>query len=1327
MANQKERIIIETVDNTTRGMRSAQNSLNAFDRTLRRVQTTMLGFVGINIAGNTILGLARLSDKAIELDAKLKIMTSSVKDFAFASKELTLLSRETGSALGENITLFTRINPALRAMGEETKTAIDLTRILAQSLRLSGASQQESASTVRQFSQAMASGVLRGEEFNALMENSPVLMKALSTALGVSIGELRAMSKEGTLTSKVVVDALKTQKEAIEEMHSKLPQTIGRAWTNVTNSALNYFKTLNEGNSKVARFINSVADNFERLVEIAGRVAAAFAVVYGARILGGLKRKIDGVREEIAVNKAATASTLEKAAASEALMIKEAQIARVRSAVVVANARMAASEAASAKAAAARAVVAVRAEGLVLNAKLASAEVSQSIAAAGLVAMRQSTTSANAIAASEKRVAAAKKVTATATAAITANTTALTAARVKLTGATELLNKSTARAVLLGREHTVVVAAAVAVQGRLATAATATGAALAFAGRMAARFWALLTGPIGISLLIIYEIANAFFDLGKIARQTGSWIADKWHKLTLSAHGYKVKQDQIAMAEKKAAALAKENADAKKENYADLAAKQKAEKEQLEEIATAYETLGVKASDAAAEVIKIDDSAEQAALALKKLQKSALEAFDKIADSGKESAENIKSAFAAALDNTVNRAGLQALLATVSRLESSLQITATAAAAMRSAITDKMPAAISSTKDLSKAVKELGVDVKNFGKGYSEAGKKAVAAIETMSTASKASLLGLGKDAEQSAEIIAAAFENGIATAESLKGLEAMKTALRKMGAEDILGPEAVLALFEKIDLKMAEVAEQTGALSEALSESLDDLGVSVDAVTTGISDAGREAIADFARVADEIDTVGLSAEDAAEVIYRSFTSALKKVSTEQGVAKLKDRLIKLGQQGRITGEQLAEGFALIAEKVGDDTVAAIDEVGDSVEETDEKIVDLKKALDKFDDAPEQSKTVEMLNKIKVAAEHAFDEGIISAKEYADTLDEVERRLKKIEDASNDVRTVTVTFEKLFNTTGEAAKRAGEAYNKVIAETNRLQEGQVALMVNVRRMFDAAGQAGREAVVAYQRMQQAIGNVNAKTDQLVDGTGASIDQLEVYAATLRRAARQSDEYGQVAASALERVTSKIDQMRSAAESATSEVASLQAELLTAQGDETAAAELRHKQRVLDMEAKLAEAQAEGNAAQADAYAQALVVLSQIGIAQRKNRTEERAAREAEAAADAVSSVAATTPETAPKPKIKTGSLNVTSASDLTNAVAAGIGQLGALENFLSNIGATGETVRGITTREAGETITVDLKVGDVTSTGTFIKNEDTMSMLEELRLAGATT
>lgn len=283
MGDIKERIVIEAVDNTTRGMRSAQSKLNAFDRTLKRVQTTLMGFVGINIGVHITQALIRASDAAVELDAKLKLVTTGTEDYNLASEELLKISLESGSSLAANTILFTRMNKAIKSMGGTTQTTLKTTAALTHGLRISGASTQESASVIRQWSQAMASGVLRGEEFNAVSENGSRIIMALSEELGVNIGKLREMSKEGKLTAKVVTEALINQSEKLAAENAKLPLTMSRAFENINSQWTKFLQKFYSTNSGVAGAINTIAENFDALAKAIGIAFNALLIYSGVK------------------------------------------------------------------------------------------------------------------------------------------------------------------------------------------------------------------------------------------------------------------------------------------------------------------------------------------------------------------------------------------------------------------------------------------------------------------------------------------------------------------------------------------------------------------------------------------------------------------------------------------------------------------------------------------------------------------------------------------------------------------------------------------------------------------------------------------------------------------------------------------------------------------------------------------------------------------------------------------------------------------------------------------------------------------------------------
>ncbi|PWF32972.1 tape measure domain-containing protein, partial [Yersinia pestis] len=98
--------------------------------------------------------------------------------------------------------LFTRLNTVGKEMGMTQQQALDLTKTVTQAIQIGGGSAQASEAAVQQFIQAMQGGVLRGEEFNSIMENGYGLAEALAKGLGVTTGELRKMAENGELSSE---------------------------------------------------------------------------------------------------------------------------------------------------------------------------------------------------------------------------------------------------------------------------------------------------------------------------------------------------------------------------------------------------------------------------------------------------------------------------------------------------------------------------------------------------------------------------------------------------------------------------------------------------------------------------------------------------------------------------------------------------------------------------------------------------------------------------------------------------------------------------------------------------------------------------------------------------------------------------------------------------------------------------------------------------------------------------------------------------------------------------------------------------------------------
>jgi tape measure domain-containing protein len=137
---------------------------------------------------------------------------------------------------------------------------------------VSGAGADEASNAIRQLVQAFQSGVLRGDEFNSMMENAPRLAKLLSDSLGIPIGQLRKMAEEGELTSDKLVKAFSDRKftEGLDEEFKKLPVTFSQAMTQVETAAIQTFGAFDRGGQFSTAIANFVSDGAKGFADLGG-------------------------------------------------------------------------------------------------------------------------------------------------------------------------------------------------------------------------------------------------------------------------------------------------------------------------------------------------------------------------------------------------------------------------------------------------------------------------------------------------------------------------------------------------------------------------------------------------------------------------------------------------------------------------------------------------------------------------------------------------------------------------------------------------------------------------------------------------------------------------------------------------------------------------------------------------------------------------------------------------------------------------------------------------------------------------------------------------
>ncbi|MCF7065697.1 phage tail tape measure protein [Klebsiella variicola] len=295
--------------------------------------------------------LVQIADQWNSVNARLKQASISTNDFTLSQTRLMAISQSTGTAFTDNANLFSRAAASMREFGYSSDEVLKITEAVSTGLKLSGASSEESGSVITQFSQALAQGVLRGEEFNAVNESGDRVIRALAAGMGVARKDLKAMADQGQLTIDKVVPALISQLGVLKGEFSSLPPTVSGSMQKVTNSFMAWVggvsqatgatdalsggldglaKTLDSlTSSAVSGALSDVADNMSLVTTAAGGLVG----IGLARYLGGIVTSatsatgalISAAKSEVALAVAQEKAAQSSVAASRAAVYRAQQ------------------------------------------------------------------------------------------------------------------------------------------------------------------------------------------------------------------------------------------------------------------------------------------------------------------------------------------------------------------------------------------------------------------------------------------------------------------------------------------------------------------------------------------------------------------------------------------------------------------------------------------------------------------------------------------------------------------------------------------------------------------------------------------------------------------------------------------------------------------------------------------------------------------------------------------------------------------------------------------------------------------------------------------
>lgn len=231
--------------------------------------------IGISVAGSLAAARAYLAiaDSAKNLTAQLKLATAETGSFLTAQDDVRRIAATTRSDLEGTAKLYGNFIRNARELGITQAEAARSTEVMAKTFIISGASTVEAAQSTRQLVQALQSGVLRGDEFNTVMEAAPRFSRLLADSLGVTRGELRKMAEDGKLTAQALVSALTDEKftAAIDAEFKMLPVTFEQAMTLIHNAAVITFGAFDRGGEFSQALINFMMGGVENMDQLEQR------------------------------------------------------------------------------------------------------------------------------------------------------------------------------------------------------------------------------------------------------------------------------------------------------------------------------------------------------------------------------------------------------------------------------------------------------------------------------------------------------------------------------------------------------------------------------------------------------------------------------------------------------------------------------------------------------------------------------------------------------------------------------------------------------------------------------------------------------------------------------------------------------------------------------------------------------------------------------------------------------------------------------------------------------------------------------------------------
>lgn len=235
--------------------------------------------VGAALSIKNIIGLA---DAMTQTEARLNLITGDLEKTAALQDQIMASANRSRASYQSTADAVAKMGIMAKDAFNNTDELVAFTELINKQFTIAGASAAGQEAAMLQLTQAMASGVLRGEELNSIFEQAPTIIQTIADYLGVSVGEIRAMAAEGQITAQVVKDAMLSSAGEINAQFSAMPYTFSQVWTMMQNILLEAFGPLIQVIGAGAQWIY---ENWAAIEPVLVGVATAVAILTAAYLV----------------------------------------------------------------------------------------------------------------------------------------------------------------------------------------------------------------------------------------------------------------------------------------------------------------------------------------------------------------------------------------------------------------------------------------------------------------------------------------------------------------------------------------------------------------------------------------------------------------------------------------------------------------------------------------------------------------------------------------------------------------------------------------------------------------------------------------------------------------------------------------------------------------------------------------------------------------------------------------------------------------------------------------------------------------------------------